>query len=226
MFRSLFFYAMLVQFGEQVLTVQGFVPPSPPTAATRVTRTPTATTTAAPHGMHPPTTSSLQASAFDPSSIVDISAAAAVSSSSWLLSTIDSDIAQIPDNEFAPIFAGGIMVMFGGLLSALIVGFILESKNLYASVIADSYAQGAEDEEFWKGLSEEEKKKTRELLDKIKNQSNGGNDKKEEPAAVVAEPKMASSNDNQVVAASAKLQEKEQQQPAKEASKVDMFSDY
>lgn len=90
-----------------------------------------------------------------------------------LVATIDSDIASVPDNEFAPIFAGGILVMFGGILSALIVGLILDSRDLYASVIADSYAQGAEDEDFWKGLSEEEKKKTQELLAKLKESKDG-----------------------------------------------------
>ena len=52
--------------------------------------------------------------------------------------------------------------MFGGVLSALVVGFILDRGDLYATVAAESYLQGADDEEFWKGLSDEEKKKTLE----------------------------------------------------------------
>lgn len=99
----------------------------------------------------------------DPSSFTD----SVMSSSNMLLSTIDSDIANIPTNEFAPVFMGGIVVMFGGVLSALIVGFILERGNLYANVVADSYAQSEEDEEFWKGLSEEEKKKAQAMIDKL-----------------------------------------------------------
>jgi hypothetical protein len=93
--------------------------------------------------------------------------------SSLIVSTIDADIANIPTNEFAPIFAGGIAVMFGGLFSALAVGFIIDKRNLYANIVADSYAQGADDEEFWKGLSEEEKKKTQELLQRLKESKEG-----------------------------------------------------
>ena len=51
------------------------------------------------------------------------------------------------------------MVMFGGVLSAVIVGFLLEKGDLYASIAAESYLQSAEDEEFWKGLSQEEQGK-------------------------------------------------------------------
>merc|ERR1711862_720153 len=64
---------------------------------------------------------------------------------------------------------GGIMVMGGGVLSALIVGFILESRGLYANVVADSYAQaGDDDKEFWDRLSDEEAAKARELIAKLK----------------------------------------------------------
>ena len=84
-----------------------------------------------------------------------------------MISTIDSDIANIPTNEFAPVFMGGMVVMFGGVLSALIVGFILENGNLYANVVADSYAQSSQDEDFWKGLSDEEKKKAQTVIDKL-----------------------------------------------------------
>lgn len=87
---------------------------------------------------------------------------------SFLVATIDSDIANIPENEFAPIFAGGIIVMFGGLISALVVGLILEQRGLYANVIAETYAQSGEDEEFWKNLSDEEKMKAQEMLDRLR----------------------------------------------------------
>lgn len=106
--------------------------------------------------------------------VSSVSSSALAHFNNMLVATIDADIANVSDNEFAPIFAGGIMVMFGGVASALIVGAILESSDSYANVIADSYAQGGEDEEFWKGLSEEEKKKTQELLQKIKASKEGG----------------------------------------------------
>jgi hypothetical protein len=38
----------------------------------------------------------------------------AIVGSHVLLSTVDQDIAKLSDNEFAPIFAGGIAVMCGG----------------------------------------------------------------------------------------------------------------
>ena len=79
-------------------------------------------------------------------------------SASTFISTISADIDNIPDNEFGKIFAGGIVVMFGGVFSALIVGFLLESGNSYAGIVADSYAQGG-DEEFWESLSPEDQKK-------------------------------------------------------------------
>jgi hypothetical protein len=63
--------------------------------------------------------------------------------------------------------------MFGGVISALIVGFILEKGDLYASVVADSYIQSSDDEEFWKGLSEEERKKAQALIRKVKANNNG-----------------------------------------------------
>ncbi|KAG7363413.1 hypothetical protein IV203_026773 [Nitzschia inconspicua] len=85
----------------------------------------------------------------------------------WV-ATIDADIDKIPENEFATVFAGGIVVMLGGVISALIVGAILEKGDLYATLAAESYIQSEDDAEFWKNLSEEEKKKAQILLSKIK----------------------------------------------------------
>jgi hypothetical protein len=139
-----------------------------------------------------------------------------------LIATIDSDIASVPENEFAPIFAGGILVMFGGVVSALIVGFILESNDSYANVIADSYAQGAEDEEFWKGLSEEEKKKTQELLQKIRDSKEGG--AKPTPA-----PAPAPASQANVHASTAEVPKREVNENPKESAPAKdpgMFSDY
>jgi hypothetical protein len=135
-----------------------------------------------------------------------------MASNMWL-STIDADIANIPTNEFAPVFFGGITVMFGGVLSALIVGYILDSKDLYASVVADSYAQGADDEEFWKGLSDEEKKKTQALIDKLnaKKASEGG-----APAKIEASTEIVPATDDSFYESVLE----------KTAPELDMFSDY
>jgi hypothetical protein len=105
-----------------------------------------------------------------PESMIDLAM-----SSSLLVATIDADIAKIPDNQFGLVFAGGVMVMLGGVLSAVVVGTILEKKNLYANVVADSYIQqsdGDDEEKFWKGLSDEEQKKAREILQRIKENNN------------------------------------------------------
>ena len=184
--------------------------------------------------------SPVKATLFDLGFVASDTSIASAPDSSWIescssnlwLSTIDSDIAAIPENEFAPIFAGGILVMFGGLLSALIVGFILEQNDSYASIIADSYAQaGSEDSEFWKGLSDEEKKKTQELLARMKQQdgSNASEDvvvsttvtnpspedvKPESPEMVTTEIKKEDSSTK--AGASTQASDKE----------VDMFSDY
>jgi hypothetical protein len=134
--------------------------------------------------------------------------------SMWI-ATIDADIANIADNEFAPIFLGGIGVMFGGLLSASAVGFMLEKGDLYANIVADSYIQQGNDEEFWKGLSEEERIKGQEILRQLEAKKNG-----EMPAdapIVVptfgAEATSSKAPEGPVAAAA----------PAKEK---DMFSDY
>lgn len=154
---------------------------------------------------------------------VSTSAATAASHfNNMLIATIDADIANVPENEFAPIFAGGIMVMFGGVLSALIVGFILESNNSYANVIADSYAQGAEDEEFWKGLSDEEAKKTKELLQKLKESKEGG-----APATpAVAEPVAAASVVEEAPEAPKSEPAATPEPTAAAGAGKDMFSDY
>lgn len=137
-----------------------------------------------------------------------------VSSSSTILSTIDADIAKLSDNEFAPIFMGGIIVMFGGVISALIVGFILENGNLYASVVADSYAQTEEDEEFWKGLSDEEKKKAQAMIDKLNAKKAQEDGTTTTPQVIPAAPSMM-----EVVVENDTSEDKVTQE-------LDMFSDY
>jgi len=116
------------------------------------------------------------------------------------LATIDSDIANISDDKFKEVFAGGIVVMFGGVLSALIVGFILEIGDNYDKVVSDSFAEGGEDDAFWGTLTPEQKAQAEEALQKLRDskKKNGS----EEPAAVVTE------------------------QEKKEKEEVSMFSDY
>jgi hypothetical protein len=133
-----------------------------------------------------------------------------------IVATIDADIANIPTNEFAPIFAGGIAVMFGGLFSTLAVGFIIDKRNLYANIVADSYNQGADDAEFWKGLSEEEKVKTQELLQRLKESKEGGAEKKSEKNRTT-EPSTSIGSSNQKVT---------DPNSAQERKAVEMFSDY
>lgn len=103
--------------------------------------------------------------------------------------------------------------MFGGVLSALIVGYILDSKDLYASVVADSYAQGADDEEFWKGLSDEEKKKAQALIDKLnaKKAAEGG-----VPAKIEASREVVAATDDLLF----------ESVPKEKAPELDIFSDY
>jgi hypothetical protein len=141
---------------------------------------------------------------------------------SMIVATIDSDIANIPTNEFAPVFAGGVAVMFGGLLSALIVGFIIDKRNLYANLVADSYAQGEDDEDFWKGLNEEEKRKTQELLQRVRESKLRGSNQSEEQTvpststlSVETQAKSAEITRSTIETA-----------PSAEMSEIEMFSDY
>jgi hypothetical protein len=92
---------------------------------------------------------------------------AAASSSWWWIATIDSDIAKIPDNEFAPVFLGGMAVMLGGVLSAAFVGTVVDQRNLYGQLVVDSYLPDRNDEAFWKGLNEEERLKVKDLLERM-----------------------------------------------------------
>ena len=103
---------------------------------------------------------------------VDDTIISSIQSTSTYLSTISADIDNIPTDEFGKVFAGGIVVMIGGVFSALMVGFLLESNNSYASVVADSYAQGG-DEEFWDSLSPEDQVKAKELIAKLKASKEG-----------------------------------------------------
>lgn len=126
-----------------------------------------------------------------------------LSSASMYLSTVSADIDSIPTDNFGLVFAGGIAVMVGGVLSAIIVGAILESGDNYANVMADSYAQGG-DEAFWESLSADDKEKTKELLKKVKESKNKG------------KPMRVEANEETTEGASTE----------KKKVEVDMFSDY
>lgn len=152
-----------------------------------------------------------------------------------ILATIDSDISKLSDNEFAPVFFGGIAVMLGGLLSTIFVGTVIDKKDMYAQLIADSYAQiDNDDEEFWKGLSEEEKKKTQEFLKNIQNSKNG--EFADDAAAAAAEQaatSIASAASDQVFKEQSISKSNYKNDEAKKmattsstAAEVGMFSDY
>mmetsp|Transcript_21802 Transcript_21802/g.31216 ORF Transcript_21802/g.31216 Transcript_21802/m.31216 type:complete len:179 (+) Transcript_21802:16-552(+) len=84
---------------------------------------------------------------------------------STLISTIDSDIASIPDDEFRKVFAGGGLIMFGSVLSTIFVGFLVESGGGgYADLVAETYAEQDFDSLDSMGLSAEQKKETEEML--------------------------------------------------------------
>lgn len=84
---------------------------------------------------------------------------------STLVSTIDSDIASIPDDEFRKVFAGGGLIMFGSVLSTIFVGFLVESGGGgYADLVAETYAEQDFDSLDSMGLSAEQKKETEEML--------------------------------------------------------------
>lgn len=148
-----------------------------------------------------------------------------------LLATIDADIANIPNNEFQTVFVGGLGVMAGGLLSAVAVGAILEASDGYAAVVAESYDLEA-DEQFWKGLNDEEAKKAREMIAKVKAQR-GDNEQAElsvveslaqtDPVSTASDEKVASSPVATPVATTTTTTTTASAEPAKE---VDMFSDY
>jgi hypothetical protein len=167
----------------------------------------------------PSSTTTLQAMP----SLFDHAAASSIGSTHLLLSTIDSDIAKLSDNEFAPVFLGGIAVMVGGLLSAVFVGLVVDKKDLYASLVADSYLQGSgeDDESFWKGLSDEEKKKTQEMLEKVRSGKINSSSNSNGETPLVAAQSLASP------ANAAKAAQPTESSKADEPKvEVGMFSDY
>jgi KaiC/GvpD/RAD55 family RecA-like ATPase len=103
--------------------------------------------------------------------------------------------------------------MVGGVLSTMVVGVILDKGDLYANLAAESYLQSSDDEEFWKGLSEEERKKTEDVINKIKKA------KGEAPAEATVVAAVSES--------AASTSESAETKPAELSSTPkDMFSDY
>lgn len=97
------------------------------------------------------------------------SIAATLSSASTYLSTIDGDIASIPDNEFRKVFAGGGLIMLGSILSVVFVGFLIDSSGSYADLVADTYVEqnlDGEEETFLDslGMSAEKRAETEEMI--------------------------------------------------------------
>ena len=110
-----------------------------------------------------------------------------LSSNAWWLATIDADIAKMSTNEFLPVFKGGLLIMFGGALSAGIVGLILKAGSNYGSVVAEAYAKNLglennpefleemppewqalfEDKQLWESLSKEENLDNNELVKRV-----------------------------------------------------------
>merc|ERR1712238_201568 len=146
-----------------------------------------------------------------------------------LLATIDSDIANIQLEEFRKVFAGGIAVMAGGLLSTIGVGVILEKNNLYTKLAAESYLDMANDDpDFWKkmteGLSPEEQAKTREIMEKMKQKKKGNGEKRSATNGVVDNKNNNKQQDQVVSSSQGEAEANSENETAKVSN--DMFSDY
>lgn len=120
--------------------------------------------------------------------------------------------------------------MIGGLISTTILGKIIEGKDLYANLAAESYMDMADDPAFWKqmteGMSPEEKEKAKVLMEKIKAKRAG-----EEQLAMASEGAETSSSTEAEASSSPSLEstasaptETPKDQTAKASN--DMFSDY
>ena len=109
--------------------------------------------------------------------------------------------------------------MVGGLISTTLLGTIIDKKDLYANLAAESYADMADDPEFWKqmteGMSPEEKEKAKELMERIKADKEG----KPPPAPLSMAAETTSSEAEPSAPSEA---------PKDEVAKAsnDMFSDY
>ena len=119
-------------------------------------------------------------------------------------------------------------VMVGGLLSTTLLGTIIDKKDLYAKLAAESYADMADDPEFWKqmteGMSPEEKEKAKELMERIKTDKEG----KSAPATSLEATTTTTTSDDAEASSPAASSSAPTETPQDEAAKAsnDMFSDY
>lgn len=130
-----------------------------------------------------------------------------LTSASSFIATIDSDIANIPDDEFGKVFAGGGVIIFGSILSTIFVGFLIESGGGgYADLVAETYAEQnlGEDQESYLdslGLGEDEKRETEEMVrafreKKLKKAGKWTKEDEEEKQQLVEEKDMFSDYDS------------------------------
>mmetsp|Transcript_25518 Transcript_25518/g.37695 ORF Transcript_25518/g.37695 Transcript_25518/m.37695 type:complete len:194 (+) Transcript_25518:112-693(+) len=93
----------------------------------------------------------------------------------WI-ATIDSDIANIPQNEFAPVFMGGLGIIFGGFASCFIVAFILDRFDLYKAINGSQNLeqQKSAGKEVWRDMPEESKILMEELTKQLQAKEKGG----------------------------------------------------
>lgn len=159
----------------------------------------------------------------DPISVQETIWISETAHSMWL-ATIDSDIANIQLEEFRKVFAGGIAVMVGGLISTTLLGTIIEKKDLYANLAAESYIDMADDPNFWKqmteGMDPEEQEKAKELMAKIKAQRAGETGEQ----TLVMSSDASETTSSIETGKSSPVSETEKDETAKASN--DMFSDY
>ncbi len=199
---------------------QASIPAHPPVARTAVT-------TSTSESQRPGSGTALNLSV-DPTQLPD-----ALSGASLHLATVSADIDSIPTDEFGLVFAGGIAVMLGGVVSALVVGALLDSGDNYSSVIAESYEgrvtkeEIMADEEFWSKLTPEQQEEAKKLLGKVKESKERGGtglplvgEREEAPADADAAATSAETDEQEAFVAPTPTAEKKPKQA------VSMFDDY
>mmetsp|Transcript_7464 Transcript_7464/g.14130 ORF Transcript_7464/g.14130 Transcript_7464/m.14130 type:complete len:243 (+) Transcript_7464:158-886(+) len=168
---NILFFAVLSRLGSEEIVA--FAPIHTKTSSSiRPSQSTTATTTTSTTITNTNPRSYKSSHSMIPSPLINDVSPFSPLSSSHLISTISADIDNIPQDDFGTVFAGGIAVMIGGVLSTLIVGFLLERGDSYANVVAESYAQGG-DEEFWRSLSPDDQERAREMLEKLRESKKG-----------------------------------------------------
>jgi len=139
-----------------------------------------------------------------------------LSSASNFIATIDSDIANIPDDEFGKVFAGGGVIIFGSILSTIFVGFLVEKGGGYADLVAETYAEQdiyateKDEESFLESLGLKTDEQKKEAIDMVQ----AFREKKKKRAGQWTEEDEAKKKQQAVAVAEAAAEEK------------DMFSDY